>query len=230
MRTNQNVKMSLFINPRVFVTHEPTKAMTHEATKQLNKRHTVLISKQSATMRFLWTAAAFVSSTGIRKTHESSSTGVCSLVPPPIVVELPPADASFQQQPQSIVKTAIQEWLAVPPAYAAETPAPPSQKEIDLLREAMASFYGVDRDLEKSEQLLTEAINAWQRQPPDEKAALYRVRGDCFMAQLKPQEAEKDYTTTIDLLEGRRVVILPILPNCRRHCSVEHALFVVRVW
>lgn len=152
-------------------------------------------------MRFLWTAAAFVSSTDIRKTHESSST-VCSLVPATIVTELPPADASFQQQPQSIVTSAIQEWLAVPPAFAAETAAPPSQKEIDLLREAMASFYGVDRDLEMSEQLLTEAINAWQRQPPDEKAALYRVRGDCFMAELKPQEAEKDYTTTIDLLEG----------------------------
>ena len=95
----------------------------------------------------------------------------------------------------------IQQWI-MPPASAAETAAPPSQKEIALLREALAAFYGADRDLEKSEQLLTEAIDAWQRQPPDEKAALYRVRGDCYLAALKPQDAEKDYTTAINLLEG----------------------------
>ena len=153
-------------------------------------------------MRFLSvTTAAFVSSTGMRKTHDSST--VCPLVPAAVVTEL----SSFlafrqQQQPQNVVNVAIQEWLAVPPAFAAETASPPSQKEIALLREALASFYGVDRDLEKSEALLTEAIDAWQRQPPDEQAALYRVRGDCFMAELKPQEAEKDYTTAINFLEG----------------------------
>jgi len=147
-------------------------------------------------MRFLsWTTAAFVSSTGVRKTHDSST--ACSLVPT-VVTELPPVSRA---QPESILTAAIREWL-VPPAFAADTAAPPSQKEISLLREALATFYGVDRDLEKSQQLLTEAIDAWQRQPPDEKAALYRVRGDCFMAELKPLEAENDYTTAITLLEG----------------------------
>ena len=59
----------------------------------------------------------------------------------------------------------IREWL-VPKASAAEVAAPPTQEEIKLLREAFATFYGLDRDLEKSEQLLTNVIDAWQRQPP----------------------------------------------------------------
>jgi tetratricopeptide (TPR) repeat protein len=70
------------------------------------------------------------------------------------------------------------------------------------LREALASFYAVDRDVVKAEDLLSQAIEAWQRQAPDERAALYRVRGDCYMALLKPQEAQKDYTMAINLLEG----------------------------
>ena len=154
------------------------------------------LADAASTMKLrLWTAAAFASSTGVRKTHDRST--VRSLVPS-IVTELP--RLSFQQHENAVTK-AIHEWL-VPPASAAEMASPPSQKEITLLREALASFYGVDRDLEKSEQLLTEAINAWQRQPPDEQAALYRVRGDCFMAEVKPLDAEKDYTTAIKLLEG----------------------------
>lgn len=148
-------------------------------------------------MRFLsWTAAAFVSSTNYRKSNDLPT--ICSLVPS-VVTELPPA--AVVHQPESVLLTGMQQWL-VASASAAETAAPPSQKEIALLREALATFYGVDRDLQKSEQLLTEAIDAWQRQPPDEKAALYRVRGDCFLAELKPQDAEKDYTTAITLLEG----------------------------
>lgn len=97
--------------------------------------------------------------------------------------------------------TGIQEWL-VPSAYAAEPPAPPSQDEIKLLRDAFATFYGLDRDLVKSEEMLTKVVEAWQRQAPDEKAGLYRVRGDCYMALLQPQKAVKDYTTAIDFLQG----------------------------
>jgi tetratricopeptide (TPR) repeat protein len=80
--------------------------------------------------------------------------------------------------------------------------APPTPKEVALLREALATFYGVDRDVIKAQELLSQAIEAWQKQAPDERAALYRVRGDCYMALLKPQEAQKDYTIAIDLLEG----------------------------
>ena len=95
----------------------------------------------------------------------------------------------------------IRDYLLVPPAHAAAT-APPSQKDIQLLREAMATFYGVDRDVEKASVLLSQAIDAWQNQPPDEQAALYRVRGDCYMALLDPPKAEQDYSVAIKLLQG----------------------------
>ena len=62
-----------------------------------------------------------------------------------------------------------------------EMQQPPTKEEIKLLRQAFAVFYGVDRDLTQAEQLLSEAIQVWQRQPPDELAGLYRVRGDCYM-------------------------------------------------
>ncbi|CAB9512416.1 expressed unknown protein [Seminavis robusta] len=94
----------------------------------------------------------------------------------------------------------IREWLV--PSALAEEAGPPTQEEIKLLREAFATFYGVDRDLQKSEQLLSKVIEAWQRQPPDEKAGLYRVRGDCYMALLQPQKAEKDYAQAIEYLQG----------------------------
>ena len=101
---------------------------------------------------------------------------------------------------------AIREFLKVQPAFAADTVAtaapPPSPKEVALLQEALATFYGVNRDVVKAQELLSQAIEAWQKQAPDEQAALYRVRGDCYMALLKPQEAQKDYTMAIDLLEG----------------------------
>jgi len=85
---------------------------------------------------------------------------------------------------------------------SATSSSPPTQEEIKLLREAFATFYGLDRDLVKSEDLLNKVITAWQRQAPDEKAGLYRVRGDCYMAMLRPNDAERDYTTAIELLKG----------------------------
>lgn len=98
---------------------------------------------------------------------------------------------SQQPQPQSIslLENNIREWL-VPSAVAAETTAttstaagPPTADEIKLLREAFATFYGVDRDLIKAENLLSQAIKSWDRQPPDERAGLFRVRGDCYMVR-----------------------------------------------
>ena len=82
----------------------------------------------------------------------------------------------------SMLLTGIREWL-VPSANAAET-EPPTQEEVKLLREAFATFYGLDRDLIKSEKLLSQVVEAWQRQAPDEKAGLYRVRGDCYMVRV----------------------------------------------
>jgi tetratricopeptide (TPR) repeat protein len=95
----------------------------------------------------------------------------------------------------------IRDWLLVPPAYAADE-TPPSDSDIELLQQAMAAFYNPDKDMGKAEQLLTQAIDAWKTQPADEVAGLYRVRADCYMALLKPQQAQADYTKAIDLLTG----------------------------
>jgi predicted negative regulator of RcsB-dependent stress response len=70
------------------------------------------------------------------------------------------------------------------------------------LREAFASFYGAQqRDPSKSLELFNQVIDAWQRQPIDELAGLYRVRGDVFMANLDASSAIADYTQAIQLLQ-----------------------------
>jgi len=97
----------------------------------------------------------------------------------------------------------ISNWL-LPPANAAtttEAAKPPTDSEVKLLRDSLGALYG-ERNPEKAEGLLTQAIDAWERQAPDEKAALYRVRGDCYMQLLRAEDAVKDYTTTIDFLKG----------------------------
>jgi hypothetical protein len=80
----------------------------------------------------------------------------------------------------------LQENVGVPPANAAAAaaaapPGPPTNQEVSILQEAFAAFYGNERNVEAAEQLLTQSIEAWQRQAPDEQAGLYRVRGDCYM-------------------------------------------------
>jgi hypothetical protein len=194
------------------------------------------------TMRLLsWTAAAFISSTNVRK----SPSPVCSLVPT-LVTELPPVALSHQRE--NVLTAAIRDYLTVPPAFAADIVVPPSSKEVLLLREALASFYAVDRDAVKAEDLLSQAIEAWRRQAPDERAALYRVRGDCYMALLKPLEAQKDNTIAIDLLEGpggdladpselpaaMYVIMFLMLIFCTAYSRVwlyiSHFLFVFSVW
>lgn len=106
---------------------------------------------------------------------------------------------------------ATKEWLAstsasfslLPqPANAAEVPQPPTNGEVQLLRKAFAAFYGVPRDAVTAEHLLSEAIQAWERQAPDERSGLHRVRGDCYMALLQADKAIADYTTAIDLLKS----------------------------
>ena len=86
---------------------------------------------------------------------------------------------------QSKLNEGITNYLLIPPASAATTsdttppPSPPTKNEIKLLRDAFSALYG-ERNPEKAEGLLSDAIVAWERQNPDEKAALFRVRGDCY--------------------------------------------------
>jgi len=95
----------------------------------------------------------------------------------------------------------IREWL-IPSAYAAEVaPKPPTVDEVKLLRDAFEVLYG-QRDPAKAEDLLNKAIAAWERQPPDERAGLYRVRGDCYTAMLQPENAVSDFGTALSLLTG----------------------------
>lgn len=151
---------------------------------------------------------AFVASNDRNPTIHTSrpsrtcSTGPLGLVSPTLATVADPATTSLADPVHTLVATpttqincnraeaspsplltGIREWL-VPIANAAETAEPPSQEEIKLLREAFATFYGLDRDLVKSEKLLTQVVDAWQRQAPDEKAGLYRVRGDCYMVRI----------------------------------------------
>jgi tetratricopeptide (TPR) repeat protein len=93
------------------------------------------------------------------------------------------------------------EWIGIPPAFAAEgETGPPTKDEILTLQKAFAAFYGAQRDPQTALPFLDESIQNFQRQPPDEQAGLYRVRGDCKMALKNAAEAIEDYTTAIDLL------------------------------
>ena len=87
----------------------------------------------------------------------------------------------------NILLNGIQNFLLPPPAFAADininmNNKPPTNDEIKLLREALGALYG-ERNPEKAMELLTKAIAVWERQPPDERAALFRVRGDCYMVR-----------------------------------------------
>lgn len=144
--------------------------------------------------------------------HVTNGFGIVSL-PPVVVVQMLENPHSPQEHlnlleehyhvfhSENQLTMGIQNFI-LPPANAAmdaSTPSPPTEAEIKLLREALGSFYG-ERNMEKAQELLTKAINAWERQPPDERAALYRVRGDVYMELLNPKDAVQDYTQVIDLL------------------------------
>lgn len=84
-----------------------------------------------------------------------------------------------ESNPSKDLVNGIREWL-IPSANAATTAAaPPTAGEVKLLRDAFGALYG-ERNPTKAEELLSQAIKAWERQTPDERAGLYRVRGDCF--------------------------------------------------
>ena len=95
----------------------------------------------------------------------------------------------------------MNELIGIPSAFAAEgETGPPTNDEIITLQKAFAAFYGAQRDPQTALPLLDESIQNFLRQPPDERAGLYRVRGDCKMSLKNPSEAIEDYTTAIDLL------------------------------
>ena len=146
-----------------------------------------------------------------------------ALVPPSLMMPSLPAPSTtfvsveqkkfYRQEPshqhlsKAQLMTWMQETLTVPPVWASDTlppsqslSSPPTKEEVALLREAFAAFYGTARDYGLAERLLSQSIEAWQRQPPDEQAGLYRVRGDCQMALLQPNKAIDDYTKALDLL------------------------------
>jgi tetratricopeptide (TPR) repeat protein len=137
------------------------------------------------------------------------NTGTMSAFQAPLAEKLDvskPSSSLSSHQPQLISDSVVawyQNNLGVPPASAAETnaPAPPTNAEVALLRNAFAAFYGAPRDAEGAEKLLSEAIEAWQRQSADEQAGLYRVRGDCYVALLRPLDAIADYSKALALLD-----------------------------
>ena len=137
-------------------------------------------------------------------------------VPPPTAPVHTENVVAQQAHHQQLVATTMSEhvhnWAAqqgqtigeflVPPAFAAEEASgPPTKNEIMTLQKAFAAFYGAQRDPQAALPLLDESISAFLRQPADERAGLYRVRGDCKMALKNPTDAIEDYSTAIELLK-----------------------------
>ena len=125
----------------------------------------------------------------------------------PQVVSIPSAqydNHGFTQCKQSSwwQQTFVSPANAATTIESSEASSPPTKEEIATLRQAFAAFYGTDRNPAAAESLLTQSIEAWKRQPPDEQAGLYRVRGDCYMALLRPNDAIADYSTALKLLQG----------------------------
>ena len=111
----------------------------------------------------------------------------------------------------------VRKWL-VPNANADDgyksslTYKAPTEGEIKILQQALKALYS-NKDPFKAEPLLTKAIAAWDdNKPPDERAALYHVRADCYMAMNRPNEAIPDFNTAVDLLK---------IPDAWESASVE---------
>eukprot|EP00587_Corethron_hystrix_P004581 CAMPEP_0113309556 /NCGR_PEP_ID=MMETSP0010_2-20120614/7550_1 /TAXON_ID=216773 ORGANISM="Corethron hystrix, Strain 308" /NCGR_SAMPLE_ID=MMETSP0010_2 /ASSEMBLY_ACC=CAM_ASM_000155 /LENGTH=408 /DNA_ID=CAMNT_0000164827 /DNA_START=104 /DNA_END=1330 /DNA_ORIENTATION=+ /assembly_acc=CAM_ASM_000155 len=101
----------------------------------------------------------------------------------------------------------ISRWISdisiVLPANAASDPSPPTNEEVKLLQDAFAALYGVPRDLDRAQSLLSQVIKLWGTQPSDERAALYRVRGDCYLKMQRPSYAIPDFTQALELLNDK---------------------------
>eukprot|EP00548_Thalassiothrix_antarctica_P004467 CAMPEP_0194132580 /NCGR_PEP_ID=MMETSP0152-20130528/3013_1 /TAXON_ID=1049557 /ORGANISM="Thalassiothrix antarctica, Strain L6-D1" /LENGTH=427 /DNA_ID=CAMNT_0038827679 /DNA_START=80 /DNA_END=1363 /DNA_ORIENTATION=- len=145
-----------------------------------------------------WIGAAFLSSDiAIRST---SQINIFPMIVDHVIVSQSSTSNNFI--PYSLTASPsisfIQNWL-VEPAQAA---TPPSQKNIELLQQAMGTFYNQPPNYAKAQELLTQTIDIWEDQPVDELAALYRIRADCQMALLSPNQAREDYTKAIQLLQS----------------------------
>ena len=125
--------------------------------------------------------------------------------------------------PESVsnqVSTGINTWWMASsdagygnPASVLAAVVPPSDEDVALLRSAFAEMYrplkSGQRDYDKAYNLLSSAIVRWEGQPDDERAGLYRVRGDCNM--IRPgvtrssvdlaNGALSDYDTAVALLQ-----------------------------
>jgi hypothetical protein len=145
-----------------------------------------------------WTVLSFVSNDRVGQSVRPLYTS--SFMMPPAIEHVLATTHPDQStvNPINPMMGHIREWL-VPSAEAAE---PPSPNDVDLLRRAMAAYYNQDRDLAKAEGLLSQAIQAWQSQPADELAGLYRIRADCYLTLLKPEDAANDFSRAIKLLDG----------------------------
>jgi len=80
----------------------------------------------------------------------------------------------------------------------------PTKDEINQLQQALAAFYGAEKNVDVANDLLGRSIRVWEEthQGGDEIAGLYRVRGDVKMDLIQPKEAEADYAKAIQYLEG----------------------------
>lgn len=191
--------------------------MTHPTVEQSNRNHVHReqgISELSChhnddtttdsfkiIMKFLpVTILSFVSNDRTAQVPRYGPIHCYMLPPPPFVVEniITTNQNRINVIPVNTMMEHIREWI-VPSANAI---VPPSEKDVDLLQQAMAAYYNQDRDFAKAETLLSQSIQAWQSQPADELAGLYRIRADCYMSLLKPEDAIKDFTSAIKLLEG----------------------------
>lgn len=102
---------------------------------------------------------------------------------------------------QLLQRPSWQEFL-LPSAHAEES-MPPTNEQVLLLRSAFSEMYGSKsqpNNYLKANELLTQAIAAWSS--ADERAALYRVRGDSYMALQQIPKAIEDYSTTLDILSS----------------------------
>ena len=113
------------------------------------------------------------------------------------------ATSTMAAVPMTPLQQGISVWLSSSTSNEeGNTYVPPSDTDVLLLRQAFAEFYSSQPDLVKSEQLLSKVIGIWETQPDDERAGLYRVRGDCYTALGDATKAIADYDKAVQLLDG----------------------------
>ena len=64
------------------------------------------------------------------------------------------------------------------------------------------ALYGEGGSPATAEPLLNQVVDIWGKQPADERAALFKVRGDCYLRLTRMDDAVRDYTAALDLLDS----------------------------